>query len=160
MVEAESVVADAAARVPRPAVSERRSPAVTRDGFALYLDGVAVRREDREAAFRWIGAGRWECAAPFRPYSELALNHGDEEERTLTHRLVIDLRQPVYDARVLFVRCCEGTDSLLAAWQEEQEHCRCERYCGLPFLRAVWRVKPLLLALPAGWVVEGEGATS
>ena len=119
---------------------------------ALYAPGVSVAEADVAAVHRWLET--WEVAVPLRPYAELAQQHGDETERALTKQLLLDLRQPVYDSRAVFVRECARTDALLAAWEEERGTCQCAGFCGLPFLRAVWRVKPLLLALPAGWVIE------
>ena len=123
----------------------------------LMLDpAVMIRQPDQDAAFRWLDM--WEMAVPLRPYTELALHHGDDEERALTKTLVRDLRQPVYDSRAVFVReGCPAVDALMAAWDEERAACRCKGFCGLPFLRALWRVKPLVLALPAGWVCERDG---
>jgi len=97
-------------------------------------------------------------AVPLRPYSELALHHGDERERALTATLLLDLRQPVYDSRAVFFIDCSATEALLMAWDKERAFCHCAGFCGLPFLRAVWRVRPLLLALPAGWIIEEAAA--
>ena len=119
---------------------------------ALYSPGVSVAAVDVAAVSRWLET--WEVAAPLRPYSELALHQGDEEERTRTAMLLLDLRQPVYDSRAVFLRDCLATRALLEVLKQEREACRCTSFCGLPFLRAAWRVKPLLLALPAGWIEE------
>lgn len=127
-------------------------PAVGQSLRALYSPGISVADADVVSVTRWLET--WELAAPLRPYSELALHHGDEEERTLTKALMLDLRQPVYDSRAVFLRDCPATPALLSAWDEERAFCRCAGFCGLPFLRALWRSKPLILALPAGWIVE------
>lgn len=119
---------------------------------ALYLDGVKVQRDDIESAFRWLGA--WEAAVPLRPYATLAQDYGTPEERAVTEQVALDLRQPVYDYRALFIRRCSRTDELLTAWADEKAQCECDGFCPLPFLRAVWRVRPLILALPAGWIQE------
>ena len=120
--------------------------------FRSIWDGISVAEPDVQAVARWLSA--WEVAVPLRPYAELALHHGDDEERTLTKALLLDLRQPVYDSRAVFLIECERTAQLLVAWEEERARCHCAGFCGLPFLRAVWRVKPLILALPAGWIIE------
>lgn len=125
--------------------------AETRDGCSLYLgEGVTLRPDDIESGFRWLQV--WDAAVPLRPYTTLAQDCGDAEEREMTAALIRDLRQPVYDDRALFVRDNDDGRALLAALEDER--CDHER-CGLPFLRALWRVKPRLLALPAEWLNEG-----
>ena len=136
------------------APSAKAKPAMVRGDKALYLaDGVSVLPGDIEAAFGWLE--RWEVAAPLRSYEQLAANFGDPEERAASEALVIDLRQPVYDPRVLFVLRSAQTERLQKAWRQEERECRCEGFCPLPFLRALWITKPLILALPAGWLKEG-----
>lgn len=125
-------------------------PIVRGDKMCFMADGIKLAADDVDSAFRWLS--KWEVASPLRPYTELAQGHGTPNERELTLLAVGDLRQPVYDTRLVFVRKTPTTEALLKAWDEEKRHCRCTQYCGLPFLRAVWRVKPLLLALPQGWI--------
>ena len=120
--------------------------------ITLVERSVRVSDTDMRSAERWLET--WEVAAPLRPYTELALYQGDEEERALTKTMLLDLRQPVYDSRAVFLRDCPAATALLEAWEQERAACHCTSFCGLPFLRAVWRVKPLLLALPAGWIEE------
>lgn len=100
--------------------------------------------------------GRWEVAVPLLDYGTLAAHIGTEEERKRTAGVVHDLRIPVYDTRLIYARRCGGTQRLLAAWRKEQKNDGDER---LAFLRALYRVKPLILALPITWTggrVMGE----
>lgn len=95
---------------------------------------------------------RWDAAAPLWRYGVLAQDLGTKAERAQTKGLVRDLRVPVYAAdRLLFVRQSPEAEQLLVAWD-------CEREGGadpmLAFLRALYRVKPLFLALPRSWLAE------
>lgn len=123
----------------------------TGEKVVVAAPDVTVREGDVLHGLRWLD--RFEVAAPLRPYSQLALHHGTKPERQATAAVIGDLRQPVYDDRLLFLRRCEGTDALMAAAWEEG--CRFNGADGLPFLRALWRTKPLILALPTGWLKEG-----
>jgi len=88
---------------------------------------------------------RWEVLAPFYGYDVLASTCGDAESRERTQCLVHDLRVPVYNPRLLFVRDCQRTRQLLRVWQDEGGD------NDLSFLRAVYRVKPLINPLPSEW---------
>lgn len=89
---------------------------------------------------------RWEIAAPLMDYQLLACNMGSEEERALTKGVIRDLRVLLYDTRLMFVRRTDETTRLLEMWNKEEG----ER--SLAFLRCLYRVKPMMLALPATWV--------
>ncbi len=121
-----------------------------RGACALYLSpGISVSQDDIETGFRWLKS--WDVLMPLLSYEKLAEEFGSTEELLYTGSIVKDLRQMVYDERVLFVRRGSSADELLSARNEET----CEDVdCPLPMLRAVWRVKPLLLALPTVWVQE------
>ena len=112
------------------------------------LDTSANVRPDLfQAGFNLLAAGRWQAAAPLWSYTELACHIGTDEDRYATKAVIRDLRVPLYDTRVLFVRRCDDTRRLLALWLEE-----CKRGdTRLAFLRAMYQVKPVLCALPAQW---------
>jgi hypothetical protein len=90
----------------------------------------------------------WEIAVPLVDYKTLALNLGTPEERTTTQAIIKDLRVPVYDPRLIFARKCENVEQLLQVWGEERSQARDGR---LSFLRSLYKVKPLILALPTSW---------
>jgi hypothetical protein len=91
---------------------------------------------------------QWEAAAPVWSYETLAADVATGPERERTQALVGDLRVPLYETGLLFVRDCEGGRALLKAWQAEDGEPR------LAFLRALYRVKPLFLALPRSWLAD------
>ncbi len=102
-----------------------------------------------------VGAGfefirRWEVAAPLCAGYSTAANLPDatDQDRWLTEQVCRDLRIPVYDTRALFLRKTPTVEALLTDWQAE---CAEGRHPALAFLRALYRVKPLILALPPSW---------
>ena len=98
----------------------------------------------------------WDVAMPLWNYDELAANVGTAEERELTLAITHDLRVPLYDTRLLFVRRNERTIALLARWTEERQKGDDMR---LSFLRALGRGPLNIMPLPVTWtgqqVMEG-----
>jgi hypothetical protein len=99
----------------------------------------------------FVGAGfklldRWEIAVPLAGYEHLAGDIGSEEERSRTVDVIRDLRVPYYDIRLMFLRRCQRVEKLLALWRDEAGDRR------LAFLRALYRVKPMMQALPVMWI--------
>lgn len=96
---------------------------------------------------------KWDAAVPSW---ELAEGLGTAEERQRTEKIALDLRQPTYEPRLLFVRDNPAGRELLGAWRAE---------CGegddehLAFLRAVHLVKPKLCVLPSTWLAKMERRT-
>lgn len=90
----------------------------------------------------------WEVAAPLVSYDELAIHVGTPEARARTQDVIHDLRVPLYAGRLLFIRRCRAGEELLAAWAVERETGDDDRLC---LLRAIYRVKPLICALPTMW---------
>ena len=113
----------------------------------LLWDGGVLRPELLGVGFRLLE--KWEMAAPLWSYDQLASAIGSEAERERTRAVVRELRVPVYHTGLVFVRRCPTTRELMVAWAEEREGSREDK---LAFLRAMYRVKPLLCALPPTWV--------
>ncbi len=110
---------------------------------------VPLRVELVAAGFSFLDT--WEIAAPIYSYDELAIHVEGDAARARTQKVIRDLRVPMYDTRLFFIRHCENTQRLFAAWQTENETGDDDR---LTFLRAYYAVKPLMLALPVTWVNE------
>lgn len=103
-----------------------------------------------------IGAGfgfleTWEIAMPLYSYDELAVHIAQGAAMERTKAVLRDLRIPVYDTRIIFVKHCENTQRLFDAWNKELESGDDDRLC---FMRAYYTVKPLMLALPITWHTE------
>ena len=91
----------------------------------------------------------WEIAVPLWDNYGLAIHEGDEDDRALTKAVIRDLRVPLYDTRMIYVRQCVNTDHLFSQWREERQVGESDR---LAFLRAFYKVKPFMLALPITWM--------
>ncbi|MDD5517845.1 MAG: hypothetical protein PHV98_00655 [Candidatus Omnitrophica bacterium] len=90
----------------------------------------------------------WEMAVPLFDYDTLAANVGSEEERNKTKAIIRDLRVPLYDTRLMFIKTTRETQYLIDTWVKEVQEGTDEK---LSFLRCLYRVKPLILALPISW---------
>lgn len=121
----------------------------------LWYDTAAQVRPDLIATgFSLLET--WQVVAPLYSYEVLARDLGTATDRERTAAVIHDLRVPAYDTRCLFFKRCRAGRDLLAAWVEEQG--KDSRGAGeqggderLAFLRALYRVKPLILALPVTW---------
>ena len=133
--------------------AQHRLPVKVQAGYdlpwerTLFLD-PAIGRVPWDQVPKGFGfLDTWEAAAPIWSYETLAADVAAGAERERTEALIGDLRVPLYETGLLFVRDCEGGRALLKAWQAEDGEPR------LAFLRALYRVKPLFLALPRSWLV-------
>ena len=94
---------------------------------------------------------RWDAAAPRWRYGVLATDVGTKGERQRTAKLTLDLRIPLYEPGLLFVRSTDAGRALLETWRAECRRGDDER---LAFLRALHIVKPRFCALPRSWLAE------
>lgn len=92
----------------------------------------------------------WQIAVPLGDYDQLASNTGSETERERTKAVTHDLRLPLYDTRLMFVRSCKETETLFERWEKEMAG-GAERDERHAFLRALYRTPLLILALPTTW---------
>jgi hypothetical protein len=93
----------------------------------------------------WDLLDKWEVVAPLYDYNVLAAELGSPADRELTKEVILDLRVPVYDTRVFFLRRCPTAEELMERWMAEPG----DRH--LAFMRALWHVKPLILSTPRTW---------
>lgn len=95
---------------------------------------------------------RFQLAVPIRDYRLLALSVGTDEQREQAQKVLRDLRVPLRDTRLVFVKRCKTTNALLQQWSELVSTGMDER---LAFLMAVYSTKPLVCDLPATWSNNG-----
>lgn len=112
----------------------------------LWQPGVRLSAELLAAGFQLLQT--WQIAVPLWNYDELAQDVGKEAGRERTKAVVHDLRIPVYDVRLMFVRRCPETEQLMEQWTVERQS---GDHDQLTFLRALYLVKPLILPLPMTW---------
>lgn len=122
-------------------------PEVRHPKTLLWQPEVKLRVDLIPAGFGFLD--RWEVACPLFDHQTIAAEVGSKEERGRTESVIGDLRVPLYNPSVIFARECQGTRATLQAWHLERQGGRDER---LAWLRALWKVKPLVLALPRTWI--------
>lgn len=114
-----------------------------RGRFLIWDTSAELRHDLILTGFHLLG--KWQLAVPLLDYNTLASDIGTDEDRAETKRVIHDLRVPVYDTRILFVRQCRETRSLFELWNEGDD---------LAFLRALYQSRPVINALPPSWVLE------
>jgi hypothetical protein len=115
----------------------------------LLWDGKAGLRLDLvPIGFYRLERG-WQVAAPLWAYRKLARDIGSEADRARTREVIHDLRVPVYECGLLYVLRCPETETLMTAWRDERNDGGDNR---LAFMRAFYRVKPIMNALPQTWI--------
>lgn len=92
---------------------------------------------------------KWELVVPLLSYDRLAVHLGSEDERAITKEAIRDLRVPVYEPRLMFMRRCRNADLLMRHWQAERQR---GPNLHLSFMRALYQVKPQLCAAPVSWL--------
>jgi len=115
----------------------------------IWWDMAApVQRHFFAIGFKFLD--KWQVACPLWDYRELASGEGTEAERERTRAVIRELRVPMYDTRLLFMRRCHETRTLVELWDAESNG----QLDKLSFLRALYQVKPLTLALPVTWTAQ------
>jgi len=114
----------------------------------LWYPDAHIRPDLISVGFHRLNGG-WQIAAPLWKYQQLARDIGADDERARTEEVIHDLRVMVYDHRVLFVRRCPDTERWLEAYREELQDSSDGR---LALMRAIYRTKPVVCALPTTWV--------
>jgi hypothetical protein len=115
----------------------------------LWDTRAPLRTDLMMVGFHRLTSG-WQVAAPIWKYRRLASGIGTAEEREITQAIVHDLRMPVYDPGVVYVRRCPQTQAFIEQWIAERERGPSDK---LAFLRALYLAKPIVCALPVTWLV-------
>jgi len=111
--------------------------------FLLWNRSANLRRDLILTGFKLLE--KWQLAVPLLDYDTLAESIGTEQEQQETAAIIHDLRVPIYDCRVLFVRQCKETRKLFELWNGEGQ---------LSFLQALYQSRPVVNALPPTWVMK------
>lgn len=114
----------------------------TYNRFLLWDRQANLRRDLILTGFELLQ--KWQLAVPLLDYNVLAENVGSDKQRQDTKEVIHDLRVPIYDHRVMFVRQCTETRKLFELWDGTQ----------LGFLRALYQSRPVVNALPPSWVMK------
>jgi hypothetical protein len=90
----------------------------------------------------------WQVVVPLFDYTTLAANVGTVSDRQATKAVIRDLRVPLRDTRLIYLRRCDATRELVNTWRDVAHECKEER---LAFLQALYMVKPLVCDVPCSW---------
>lgn len=90
----------------------------------------------------------WEMAAGLVSLDLLASQVGSDAEKAKTEALIGDLRLPVYESGLIWVRQCEKTELFMKLWNEELKAKADPQHS---FLRALYASRVMLCTLPADW---------
>ena len=90
----------------------------------------------------------WEVLATLVSLTTLASDIGSPGEQRKTEVVVGDLRLPVYDTRLLWIRRTPATENLIAMWASELEKGSDEQHS---FLRSLYSSRIMMCTLPPGW---------
>lgn len=131
---------------------DRVAPTLPYNHTLLWHTELALRYELLPVGFGLLDI--WEAACPLWDYDVLAAHIGTEEERNRTIEITQDLRVPLFDYRLLFLRAGDSGSQLLNAWLGQHQPGDDYR---LSFLRAYYLIKPFMLALPVTWANAKAG---
>lgn len=99
----------------------------------------------------WLFLEAWDAVAPLCKPGMTADTTGSGEERKRTKGVIRELRVMLYAEGLLFVRNNEDGRALMDAFREERAEGGDPQ---LAFLRAYYRTKPRLCAVPATWMSD------
>lgn len=114
----------------------------------IWNNGIKLKRENVYVGFNLLK--NWQCAIPLHSYTELAIHIGSKEDQKYTKSVIKDLRVPVYNTDLMFIRRCDNTKNLLEQWSKE---CEIVENKTLAFQVALYKTVPVLCALPVNWVL-------
>ena len=113
-------------------------------GAALGFTRIVERAEDVA----------WEMALPLASSTRLARDVGDAAEQAKTLATLGDLRLPLYDTGIVWVRKTPATEEVIQLWQEELDGGADELHA---FLRVLYTHPVLLCTLPEDWIGQWLG---
>lgn len=120
--------------------------ALWRAKFSLTAEAVALglmRIDGRDEE------PTWEMAAMLAHKERLARDIGSESEQARTLEVLGDLRLPVYETGILWVRRTEATEEVIRLWRAEVKAGADEQHA---FLRTIYTHRVMLCTLPADWI--------
>ena len=91
---------------------------------------------------------KWEVLIPISSYETLASDIVGKKDEEWANEFLPDLRVPVFNIDLLFLKKCSATDLLINLWNKGVNEGHSSE---ISLLCAVYRSLPLLLALPIVW---------
>lgn len=108
-----------------------------------------INFEDRLLKHGFNYLKKWQVIAPLRPYKELICKVIPDKFHDYLKNKILDLRVPVYDDRIIFIKTCDETRKFWGIYIRESKYLK---NSNVAFSIALWEVKPFILTLPVGWV--------
>jgi len=91
---------------------------------------------------------KWDILAPIKDYELLAQDYVTEDDREWASEMLPDLRLPLFNMDLLFIKKNDVTSHLVTLWNE---FVATGHASDISFLCAVYHTRPLLLSLPIIW---------
>lgn len=129
-------------------------PSLPYDYTVLWTPSLAITQQGFEVGLLRLNSAElgaedsWEALATLVGLSVLAKDVGTTEEQEKTKEAVGDLRLPVYDTRLLWIRKTSATENLIEKWVAELAEGADEQHA---FLRALYSSRVMMCTLPPGW---------
>lgn len=119
----------------------------------MFVRGpMQLRPTTLAVGFGWLTA--WQVVAPLFDYETTAAKLGTARDKAWAAETLPDLRVPIYDTRLVFVRRDDGAAAFLDEWATAVA----EGYHDqMAFLVALYKHKPLICAAPAQWMDASFG---
>lgn len=106
-----------------------------------------LRVEMLPIGFKWLKS--FQIIISLLDYTTLAIHLGNSNDQLKAKEILKEMRVPVYDTNLIFIRRCDETKELVSQWKENRTIFTDDK---LAFLCALYQVKPLHLALPNTWI--------
>jgi len=114
----------------------------------IWSNGVNIKREVVGVGFNLLK--KWQVAIPIYDYEKLAVHQKmTKKETEYIESVIHDLRVPIYNTNLIFIRRSSETKALLEQWIQEQ---KLIEDVNLAFQVAYYKCKPTLCALPVDWI--------
>ena len=132
--------------IPHLEMVENDQPELLFSETLIYHPSAQIRPELLHVGFKWLE--KFQVIVPLWDYEQLACHIGRESDKGNLKEIIKELRVPVYDTRMIWIRRCDETKDLIDSWQKHKLTIEDDK---LAFLAAVYEIKPVLLALPITW---------
>lgn len=134
--------------IPGIEVSSSDKPEMFYSENMIWTNGINIRRENLFVGFKLLK--NWQIAVPLHSYDDLAVHQTmTKSEKEYIKSVIKELRVPIYNTNLMFIRRCDETQVLLNQWGIEKEIIKND---SLSFHVAMYKTNPVLCALPVNWI--------
>jgi len=115
----------------------------------IWNNGVNIRRENLFVGFKLLK--NWQLAVPLHSYDDLAVHQTmTKDEKIYLKSAIKELRVPIYNTDLMFIRRCDETQALFNQWEIEKTIIENN---SLSFHVAMYKTVPVICSLPVNWVI-------